>query len=740
MIAVDINAIPHELASRQQWVLWKSIVRDGRETKLPFQVDGSAAKSNDPTTWNSLESCLENVANYSGVGYVFSVDDPMVGIDLDGCRNPDSGELAKWAQTLVDDFDSYAEVSPSGTGVKLFIQGDWPRTGKNKKLEGVERVSAKEPGIEVYGKLRYFAVTGQRLQTSPNVQHRQEQLDKLYAEHFERKPAINRSHSHGLNGSASKVERARAYIATMPPGISGQGGHNATFAAACALVRFDLSRESAIELLREFNERCEPPWRENELEHKVDSAFQKAASERGDLLNADRFNGSQVDISGIATVKVAKKRTGREGGSNTKDPGPLKTELLSVPGFVDDVMQFTLSTAPHPNRVLAFAGAMALMATLVGRKVSEPGNLRTNLQILALAGSGVGKDWSRKVNARILLECGQAFKLGGKSASGEGIEDRLVGHPVLLKQDDEIDALYANMGDNMEARYRNQMTMFLELFSEAGAWRSVRDKANKDFQIIHQPHLVLFGTTTPRSFYDSMSAKMLTKGLVARHTILEAGPRSKRQKSRWPSLPEAITSVAQWWCDFVPSGWGNLSEGSGADAPPLVVELTADAERVVDRFADEADSHYEAAESNSDEPVMAIWARALERSLQLALTYACSKNHEAPEIDRDAIEWATSLVRHTILRTLYMLSQHFHESHFEANCNAMYEKLQAWTAKEGPEVWMPHRVLRKRLKRLDARQFEEAWKTNVEMERIEVVQESTGGRPTLNYRILTDSG
>jgi hypothetical protein len=69
------------------------------------------------------------------------------------------------------------------------------------------------------------------------------------------------------------------------------------------------------------------------------------------------------------------------------DPGPMPDELLRVPGFVSEVMDHCLATAPYPNLVLAFAGALALQAVLAGRKVRDPGKVRTNLYLLGLAHS-----------------------------------------------------------------------------------------------------------------------------------------------------------------------------------------------------------------------------------------------------------------------------------------------------------------------------------------------------------------
>lgn len=85
---------------------------------------------------------------------------------------------------------------------------------------------------------------------------------------------------------AEVLTRASAYLASMPPAISGSGGHQATIRAAVALVRgFDLAAEEALEvLLRDYNPRCRPPWSRAALLHKVRSAARADRVGRGYLL------------------------------------------------------------------------------------------------------------------------------------------------------------------------------------------------------------------------------------------------------------------------------------------------------------------------------------------------------------------------------------------------------------------------------------------------------------------------
>ena len=78
------------------------------------------------------------------------------------------------------------------------------------------------------------------------------------------------------------IERARRYLAKMPPAITGQHGHDQTFAVACTLVQgFGLSVAEAAPLFAEYNARCSPPWSEHDLAHKLADADRAAPPAEG---------------------------------------------------------------------------------------------------------------------------------------------------------------------------------------------------------------------------------------------------------------------------------------------------------------------------------------------------------------------------------------------------------------------------------------------------------------------------
>lgn len=86
--------------------------------------------------------------------------------------------------------------------------------------------------------------------------------------------------------TTDRVRRARAYLAKLPAAVSGAQGHTATFnAVACVLIGFDLSEQDAYDIIAsEYNPRCDPPWSERELRHKISSVAQRCNRERGYLL------------------------------------------------------------------------------------------------------------------------------------------------------------------------------------------------------------------------------------------------------------------------------------------------------------------------------------------------------------------------------------------------------------------------------------------------------------------------
>ena len=100
------------------------------------------------------------------------------------------------------------------------------------------------------------------------------------------------------------LERARRYIGKCPSAVSGQQGSKATFRVACVLVHgFALPADTALALLREWNQTCQPPWSEAELARKINSALATSPKDTlGHLLVSDGNAHARAERPGAAIL------------------------------------------------------------------------------------------------------------------------------------------------------------------------------------------------------------------------------------------------------------------------------------------------------------------------------------------------------------------------------------------------------------------------------------------------------
>jgi len=151
---MKFGKIPDELKALPQWLLWKLEERDGRMTKVPYQPSGRHADVTAPKTWNTFYVCVRalQTGRFSGVGFVFTKGAASyAGVDLDKCRDPQSGVTEKWAIQIIKELGSYTELSQSKTGWHIIVKncGLPVDGGRNKR-------------VEMYWNARYFCMTGDR--------------------------------------------------------------------------------------------------------------------------------------------------------------------------------------------------------------------------------------------------------------------------------------------------------------------------------------------------------------------------------------------------------------------------------------------------------------------------------------------------------------------------------------------------------------------------------------------------
>lgn len=173
--SLNVDAVPVALSGLCQWVCWKLEPRkDGTFTKVPYSArTGRKASSTDSATWADFATAVRASGGYSGPGFVLTLAAGIVGVDLDHCVR--DGVIDEWAQVIVDSLASYTELSPSGTGLHIFVYGKLPPGGR------------KRGQVEAYDSARFLTVTGHHLPGTPSTIETRE-LAGFHARYFGPQP------------------------------------------------------------------------------------------------------------------------------------------------------------------------------------------------------------------------------------------------------------------------------------------------------------------------------------------------------------------------------------------------------------------------------------------------------------------------------------------------------------------------------------------------------------------------
>lgn len=490
-----------------------------------------------------------------------------------------------------------------------------------------------------------------------------------------RRPATksldNRSATPGIpTCEPSVVARASAYISRMPPAISGQGGHNATYAVATTLVHgFGLELSIALQLMRdEYNPRCEPPWGEHELIHKVKDAATKPHQRPFGWLRDQTFERAKSQSS-FSTATEAASNTLSDSRLPGLRPDEFPADLLEVPGLVGEFVKYDIATSFREQPVLALAGGISLQATLAGRKIRDEFGNRTNLYIVSVAGTGAGKDHARQVLKSILHGSGLNNLLGNEDiASDAGLIAAVKESPSAVFLLDEFGKFLATVGNPQKSPHLyGVVTTMLRLFSCAGT--VFRGKAYADTSktpVIVQPCMNLLATSVPESLFASLTHESISDGFLARQLMFEGKEDPLRKSCKSQDIPKSILETASYW--------GAMRPGSGfdLDSPEqLVIVRDRDAEDVFSDFGRVCELRERARDFGFQ-----LWSRAEEKACRLALVYACSANPHNPKIDAPAATWAVRLVTHLTERLIHLASRWVSHGYFDAQQNRVYRVIE----------------------------------------------------------------
>lgn len=341
---MSFNNIPAAMKNTPHWIVWKLEDRGGKKlTKTPYSARGGFAKVNDPDTWGSFEDALQAQQSgaYNGIGFVFT-GTPFVGVDIDGCVDASTGEVAPEAIDAITTLRSYTELSQSGSGFHVVLEGKLPA--------GRRRNGA----FEMYGdgSPRYFAMTGQLWGEFQEITADQDTINAVHRKYIE-PPATSPQKGEGgaqslpLDLSDQEItERARAarngslFTSLWSGNISAYGDDDSRAdLALCNILAFWCQRDPArIDRLFRQSGLMRPKWDEK-----------RGRDTYGNITIASAIAGCKDIFTGGRTQTQREAPKGQELAAQEWEE-PIPFDSISAPDF---------PTESLPAPVAAFVEALA---------------------------------------------------------------------------------------------------------------------------------------------------------------------------------------------------------------------------------------------------------------------------------------------------------------------------------------------------------------------------------------------
>lgn len=639
--------IPNEMRTYPQWVMWRyEDAGSKKPTKVPYSArSGRLASVTDPNTWCTFDECLNAMPSgwYNGIGFVLTDNDPYAFVDLD---DTEGNQTALDRQIRIfNEFDSYAERSPSGTGLHIIIKGAIP-AGRRRSF------------IEIYSSARYMTMTGDIYRDAP-IKEQGELLNILWGQMGEGSVAV--AHYAGLAEAKETDEEVYKRAVEAANGdkfaelFAGkwEGMYSSQSEADFALVdiiafytqnraqikrmfrasglgqRDKAKRDDYVSyMLNKCFDRMLPPVDIDGLRNKLDEAIaNKQAKEEAEALSRN---------SGASHIPHA--------------PAPKLNETSSVysvpPGLVGEIAQFIYSQAPRPVAEISLAGAIGLVAGIVGRAYNISGTW-LNQYVLLLAPTGTGKEAIAsgidKLMSQVIRTVPAAadFVGPGEIASSQAIIKYMSRGPnsftslvgefgIYLQQMASVNAPPHLMG---------LRRFLLDAYNKSGEGKilrpSIYSDKDKNTTAVLSPAFTMLGESTPEKFYEGLHEGLISEGLLPRFTMIEyhgeRPPLNPGHLSAQPSF-ELIDRLSTL-CAHA------LMLNSQHKA--IHVQTEPEAKALFDKF----DAHCDANINTSEREIRRhLWNRAHIKALKLAAIIAVGCNPYDPLVSSDVASWAINLV------------------------------------------------------------------------------------------------
>lgn len=650
--------IPDELRLLKQWVLWKyEDIGAAKPTKVPYSVKQHAASVTNPDHWATFNDAFNvfQMGGYDGLGFVFTASDPYTFIDLDDAEGDDA--ILQRHLRVYHEFETYAEVSPSGKGLHLICKGKVPAGRRRSK-------------IEIYPHERYATMTGNVYQHRNAIIDCQSQLSQLW-EQMGNGPVAQSLYQ----GNDKEKDTDDVIIERAKGAINGdkfirlhkgdwQDFYNsqseADFAYIDIIAFYTQNRAQIIRIFRgsalgnrekakrndyvsgmigRAFDRMLPPLDFDGLKNAIDT---KLSINNTVANNAYAVNEPELNLGDVAQRLEPVAHNGLVAGSNPAIP-------TTPPGLLGEIASFIYQAAPRPVPEVALAAAISLMAGVCGRAYNISGT-GLNQYVLLLAMTGAGKEAAASGINKLMGMIKQQVPTSSGFIGPSEISSGSALFKYLGNQSQSFVSLLGEFGlrlqqmssPNANGSEVSLRRMFLDLYNKSGHSEILHasvysDKANNT-SAVPSPSFSILGESTPERFYGALNEDMISEGLLPRFLLIE-------YKGNRPALNEHHTSVVPSFSlvERLASLAAQCETINHSNPRRTInVQSTPEAAKMLHDFDKYADNKIN---GSNKEVIRQLWNRAHIKVLKLSALIAVGENMIEPTINAEHMHWAADLIQ-----------------------------------------------------------------------------------------------
>jgi hypothetical protein len=355
----------------------------------------------------------------------------------------------------------------------------------------------------------------------------------------------------------------------------------------------------------------------------------------------------------------------------------IPAHLLTIPGKLGLMVDWTNATAMKPQPMFAVQAALALGSVAMGRKFRTTNDNWPSLFFLNIGVSGAGKEHAKTAIERVL----RAAKFSTMSPASEytsdsAIDSMLRAHPTHIAIIDEFGYMLktANAKNNtnggtarkrlMEVFGRCGGTLQPKAFSTATLNQVQRDGMGP--RHVENPALTVLGMTTPTPFYEAVGSGALTDGFLNRLIVVESD--LGRQPARFVDQVEMPDDLVRWVRECRIKSGGDLADVIDTvhnEVPiPTILNFSVEARRLFTELELRCIERMDELEMHG---MAEMYSRVREIAMRVSLIVAHS--HEADEIDTEHAQWAIDYVTFWADRAISRMADNIADSPFAALCN-----------------------------------------------------------------------